>query len=85
MSNGRVVRTSPATRFPLSFGGMSDTIDNDPTSELLDALRLAIRAMNATPNFDTGIRNPERKHRTLRSYELLPKIEAVVRKHEGPS
>jgi hypothetical protein len=63
---------------------MSDNIDNDPRSELREALRLAIRAMNATPSFDTGIPNPERKHRTLRSYELLPKLEAVVRKHEGP-
>jgi hypothetical protein len=70
---------------PLSFGGMSDTIDKDPTTELLEALRLAIRAMNATPNFDTRIPNPERTHRTLRSYELLPKLEAVVRKYEGPS
>jgi hypothetical protein len=64
---------------------MSDDTDKDPRSELLEALRLAIRAMNATPNFDTGISNPERKHRTLRSYELLPKLEAVVRKYEGPS
>jgi hypothetical protein len=57
----------------------------DPISELRQALQLAIRAMNATPNFDTRIPNPERKNRTLRSYELLPKLEAVVRKYEGPS
>jgi hypothetical protein len=57
----------------------------DPTRELLEALRLAIRAMNATPSFETGIPNPERKGRTLRSYELLPKLEAIVRKYEGPS
>jgi hypothetical protein len=56
---------------------------------LLDALKLAIRAMNNVGSFDTGIpaataaEEGFRRTRTMSSYTLLPKLEAVVRKVEG--
>jgi hypothetical protein len=56
---------------------------NVPPESLLEALQLAIRAMNNTPSFDTGIVNPARPNRTLRSYDLLPMLEAAVRAAEG--
>lgn len=49
--------------------------------ELREALRLAIRAMNTTPRFDTGIPDPTRPERSLSSYDLIPRLEAVL---QGP-
>jgi hypothetical protein len=65
---------------------MADTLENpsDARKELLDALLLAIRAMNATPSFNTRISDPENPKRTMKSYDLLPKLEAVARKYGGP-
>lgn len=48
-------------------------------TELLNALLLAIRALNATPDFDTGIPCPDNQKRTLRSYRLIPQLETVAR------
>ena len=48
--------------------------------DLLNALLLAIRALNATPNFNTGIPCPDNQQRTLRSYDLIPALEASARK-----
>jgi hypothetical protein len=69
---------------------------NDPITKLevqkyalLAALKLAIRAMNNIPSFDTGIfaETPEeagyRRRGTLSSYKLLPHLQAVVREAEG--
>jgi hypothetical protein len=49
-------------------------------TELLNALLLAIRALNATPDFNTGIPCPDNPERTLRSYRLIPQLETVARK-----
>lgn len=49
-------------------------------TELLNALLLAIRALNATPDFNTGIQCPDYPERTLRSYRLIPQLETVARK-----
>ena len=49
-------------------------------TELLNALLLAIRALNATPDFNTGIPCPDNPERTLRSYRLIPQLESVARK-----
>jgi hypothetical protein len=49
-------------------------------TELLNALLLAIRALNATPDFNTGIACPDDAQRTLRSYRLIPQLETVARK-----
>jgi hypothetical protein len=46
--------------------------------ELLRALEKAITAMNNTPNFDTRIYDPA-TGRNLRSYQLIPELEAVAR------
>ena len=64
---------------------MLNTTTSAPTieQELLQALLLAIRAMNNARSFDTGILKSEGSSRTLSSYELLPKLEAVVRKAGG--
>jgi hypothetical protein len=51
--------------------------------ELLAALLLAIRALNMPASFDTGIADPEKPGRTLRSYKLIPQLEAVARKAGG--
>lgn len=48
--------------------------------ELLRALQTAIKAMNATPSFDTGLPDPDRPGRTMSSYQLLPKLEAIARR-----
>jgi hypothetical protein len=53
--------------------------------ELADALADAIRAMNATPSFDTGLPDPDNPKRTLSSYRLLPRLEAVLRNARGQS
>jgi hypothetical protein len=54
--------------------------------ELVDALLSAIWALNATPNFNTGIPCPEDPQRTLDSYGLVPRLEAVVRRaNESPA
>jgi hypothetical protein len=50
----------------------------DSAHHLAQALELSIRAMNAVPSFDTGITNPEQPKRTLSSYQLLPKLEAIL-------
>jgi hypothetical protein len=50
---------------------------------LLEALQLAIRAMNNTPSFNTGIPDPRNSKRSLSSYQLLPMLEAVVRNAGG--
>lgn len=52
------------------------------TEELIIALRRAIQAMNNVPSFNTGITD-EGKTRPLTSYQLLPELEAVVRKGEA--
>ena len=57
--------------------------ENTIQQELLDALLLAIRALNRPRNFDTGIPNPANEARTLRSYDLLPLLEAVARRAGG--
>ena len=49
-------------------------------TQLLNALLLAIRALNATPDFNTGIPCPDNPERTLRSYRLIPQLESVARK-----
>lgn len=49
-------------------------------TELLTALLLAIRALNATPDFNTGIPCPDNQQFTLRSYRLIPQLETVARK-----
>ena len=56
------------------------TMEQVPPITPVDALRLAIRAMNHVPNFRTGIADPKRPNRELRSYELLPMLEAILRK-----
>jgi hypothetical protein len=57
----------------------------EPTmeQELLAALLLAIRALNMPANFDTRIPDPDKPGRTLRSYALIPQLEAVARKAGG--
>jgi hypothetical protein len=49
-------------------------------TELLNALLLAIRALNATPDFNTGIPSPDNPQRILRSYRLIPQLETLARK-----
>jgi hypothetical protein len=46
--------------------------------ELLTALYRAIWALNATPNFDTGIPEADDPQRTLNSYALIPQLDAVA-------
>ena len=46
--------------------------------QLREALRLAIKALNQTPRFDTGIPDPKRPERTLSSYALIPRLEAAM-------
>ena len=46
--------------------------------QLLAGLEQAIRAMNHTPSFNTGISDPA-TGRNLNSYRLLPELEAIVR------
>ena len=45
----------------------------------LDALKLAIHALNNTPSFDTGLGSGVR---TMTSYKLLPVLEEAVREEE---
>ena len=52
--------------------------------QLLDALLLAIRALNQAPSFGTGIPDPAQPRRMLSSYELIPQLEAVARKAGRP-
>ena len=54
------------------------TSEQVPPLTPVDALRLAVRALNQVPNFRTGIPNPKRPGRDLRSYELLPMLEAIL-------
>jgi hypothetical protein len=60
-----------------------DPLVCDAAPKVLQALETAIKAMNYTPSFDTGIPNQDRLGRTLSSYELLPQLEAVVREARG--
>lgn len=63
---------------------LNDTAkENTLEQELLEALLLAIRALNCPANFDTGIEDPSRSSRMLSSYSLLPLLEAVARKAGG--
>jgi len=55
----------------------------DSAHHLAQALELAIRAMNTVPSFDTGITNPDHPKRTLSSYQLLPKLEAILKTARG--
>ncbi len=55
----------------------------DSAHHLAQALDLAIRAMNKVRSFDTGITNPEHPQRTLSSYQLLPKLEAILKTARG--
>lgn len=55
------------------------TVEQVPPTTPVDALRLAVRALNQVPNFRTGIPDPKRPGRDLRSYELLPMLEAILR------
>lgn len=57
----------------------------DAAPKVLQALETAIKAMNYTPSFDTGIPNQDRPGRTLSSYELLPQLETVVREARRPA
>jgi hypothetical protein len=52
---------------------------------LLNALLLAIRALNATPDFNTGIPCPDNPQQTLRSYRLIPQLETVARNAKASS
>jgi hypothetical protein len=55
--------------------------DNAPF--LHEALKLAIKAMNNMPGFDTGIPDPGNPRRTIGSYKLLPQLEAILRGHDA--
>jgi hypothetical protein len=55
----------------------------DSAHHLAQALEQAIRAMNTVPSFDTGITNPDHPKRTLSSYQLLPKLEAILKTARG--
>ncbi len=70
---------------PLDLLLCAHTLFEDELSEeepqLREALRLAIKAMNSTPNFKTGIPDPQRPARTLSSYALIPRLEAIL---QGP-
>jgi hypothetical protein len=52
----------------------------DTAEELLLGLKQAIRALNNTPSFDTGIIDQSHPRRTITSYKLLPALESIVRK-----
>ena len=56
--------------------------ETTPESELLAALKSAIMALNQPRNFDTKLQDPDRPGRTLKSYDLIPRLEKVVRKYE---
>ena len=51
--------------------------------ELFEALQTAISAMNAVPSFGTGVSHPDKPGLDLTSYELLPRLEAVLRNARG--
>jgi len=51
-------------------------------ADLIEGLRLAIKALNATPSFDTRLPDPKRPGRSLSSYALLPQIEAILRRYD---
>jgi hypothetical protein len=55
----------------------------DSAHHLAQGLELAIRALNMAPSFDTGITNPENPRRTLTSYQLLLRLEAILRIARG--
>jgi hypothetical protein len=55
----------------------------DSAHHLSQALEQAIRAMNTVPSFNTGITNPDHPKRTLSSYQLLPKLEAILKNARG--
>jgi hypothetical protein len=57
----------------------------DAAPKLLEALGIAIKAMNNVPSFDTGLPDENRPGTTLSSYRLLPRLEAVVREARRPS
>jgi hypothetical protein len=57
----------------------------DVAPKLLEALEIAITAMNNVPSFDTGLPDETRPGKTLSSYRLLPRLEAVVREARRPS
>ncbi len=59
-----------------------DNLQNS-AHHLAQALEQAICAMNMVPSFDTGITNPEQPKRTLSSYQLLPKLEAILKTARG--
>lgn len=54
------------------------TLEQVPPITPVEGLRLAIRAMNHVPNFRTGIPDPKRAGRQLRSYDLIPMLEAIL-------
>lgn len=71
-------------------GIIAEDIYLDPADSLHDsaqllapALELAIRAMNMVPSFDTGITDADHPQRTLSSYQLLPKLEAILKTARG--
>jgi hypothetical protein len=84
-----VYRDIPLDDFRLISGDDRIAL-NDAAADLLLGLKQAIRAMNNTPSFDTGLpaSTPAdegyRRTRTMSSYTLLPHLEAIVRKAEGP-
>ncbi len=61
----------------------SDDSLRDSAHDLAQALELAICAMNTVPSFDTGITNPEHPKRTLSSYQLVLKLEAILKTARG--
>ena len=69
-------------RKPLDLLLCAYTLFEDELAEeepgLREALRLAIKALNQTPRFDTGIPDPVRPERTLSSYALIPQLEAAL-------
>jgi hypothetical protein len=62
--------------------GPDDSL-HDSAHHLAKALELAICAMNTVPSFDTGITNPDHPQRTLSNYQLLPKLEAILKTARG--
>lgn len=75
-----MTRAAPSTGNLLRVSKNHQQKENSLELDLLNALLLAIRALNATPDFNTGIPCPDDPQRTLRSYRLLPKLEAAARK-----
>ena len=60
-----------------------DSTPESAPADLIEALRLAIEALNAAPSFDTGIQNPKRPKESLSSYALIPQLTATLRRYRS--